>query len=86
MIELKNASVSVPFWGLAGASWLATFALILVGWLVGSLYLAALGLAMSAVGATLTIRCYLCRLNDHIRTAYEMGQHSLRGVSSRRVP
>lgn len=58
----------------AWCAWVAAFTLILGGWVLDYPPPSRLGLGLSALAATLTIRCYFVRQNEMLRNAFELGR------------
>lgn len=72
---MDNKTISVSLWTAASImSWLTTAGFITLGSLTNSLDIIAIGLAMSAVSATLSIRCYCVRLGSCIQNAFDLGR------------
>lgn len=65
---------------LAWSAWAVTFALIAVSWQLQALYLAAVGLALSAAAATLHIRCFIKALTEREVAAFELGRDTVRSL------
>lgn len=76
---MKDKQVSVSFsvpcisaWG----AWGLMTALLVAGLVFEDIALGIIGLAFSAIAATLQIRCFLIRLNRNIRAAFELGREA----------
>lgn len=72
-----SISLSVPC-ALAWGAWAVMTALLATGWVTQEVIWGILALAASAVAATLHMRCFMIRLHQNIRGAYELGRETER--------
>lgn len=69
----RRVSVSV-FSSVAYVTWMATAALITAGITAHVESLVFVGLATSALAATLSMRCFCVKLNAGLQSAFDMGR------------
>lgn len=77
-----SISLSVPC-ALAWGAWAVMTALLAVGLVTQELIWGTFALATSAVAATLHMRCFMIRLHQNIRGAYELGRDTERATRLR---
>lgn len=71
----KTLSVSL-FPVLTGVAWAITVVLLGYGMTSNEMEFCLAGLAMSALAATLNIRCFCGRLSQNITSAFELGREA----------
>ena len=81
---MQDKRVSVSIWPIVTAfTWVLVVAFISTAAVTERSIFAWVGLATSAVAATLSMGCFVCSLNRNIQTAFDLGRDVGRSEVSR---